>query len=461
MKPRALAWIAAVTGGSLQGADGWVGAVAIDTRALPSQGQPLFVALKGENFDGHAHVQAAANGGCVAALVAHPVDANITQIIVPNTERALADLAAAAQRERSTKVLAVTGSNGKTSVKTLLLSILNQLGGAYANPGNRNNEIGLPLAVLDAPEDARFAVYEMGAGKPGDIAYLTAIARPDVALVNIAPAHLERMGSLLGVAQTKGAIYTALADDGVAVVNADDAFALHFLEGLHGKRVLKFGLDTVADVSARDVRSTPQGSQFVLTTGTGQIAITLPMPGRHNVRNALAAAAMALAAGATLAQVQAGLQAVQPVAGRLIAHRLSTGAMLVDDSYNANPGSVAAAIDTLVSGDGEAWLVLGDMRELGADALLLHAQAGQQAKAAGIARLFTLGPLSAHAANAFGADAQQFDSHAALTAALGSALHAGVTVLVKGSRGSAMDKIVTALLARDAESGKENTTDAA
>jgi len=269
------------------------------------------------------------------------------------------------------------------------------------------------------------------------------------------------MGSLLGVAQTKGAIYTALADDGVAVVNADDAFALHFLEGLHGKRVLKFGLDTVADVSARDVRSTPQGSQFVLTTGTGQIAITLPMPGRHNVRNALAAAAMALAAGATLAQVQAGLQAVQPVAGRLIAHRLSTGAMLVDDSYNANPGSVAAAIDTLVSGDGEAWLVLGDMRELGADALLLHAQAGQQAKAAGIARLFTLGPLSAHAANAFGADAQQFDSHAALTAALGSALHAGVTVLVKGSRGSAMDKIVTALLARDAESGKENTTDAA
>lgn len=179
MKPRALGWIAAVTGGSLQGADGWVDAVAIDTRALPSQGQPLFVALKGENFDGHAHVQAAANGGCVAALVAHPVDANITQIIVPNTERALADLAAAAQRERSTKVLAVTGSNGKTSVKTLLLSILNQLGGAYANPGNRNNEIGLPLAVLDAPEDARFAVYEMGAGKPGDIAYLTAIARPE------------------------------------------------------------------------------------------------------------------------------------------------------------------------------------------------------------------------------------------------------------------------------------------
>ncbi len=451
MKPRSLAWIAAVTGGNLQGADGWVDAVATDTRALPrsatlppqagegarrADGGALFVALKGENFDGHAHLQAAANGGCVAALVAHPVDVAIAQIIVPNTERALADLAAAVQRERSTKVLAVTGSNGKTSVKTLLLSILAQMGGAYANPGNFNNEIGLPLAVLAAPDDARFAVYEMGAGKPGDIAYLTAIARPDVALVNnIAPAHLE--------------------------VNADDAFALHFLEGLHGKRVLKFGLDAAADVRARDVRSTPEGSRFVLITAAGEIAITLPMPGIHNVRNALAASAMALAVGATLAQVQAGLQAVQPVAGRLIAHRLSTGAVLVDDSYNANPGSVAAAIDTLASGAGQAWLVLGDMRELGADALLLHAQVGQQAKAAGIARLFTLGPLSAHAANAFGAGAQQFDSHAALAEALGNALRAGVTVLVKGSRGSAMDNIVTALLARDAASGKESTTDAA
>ena len=462
MKPRSLAWIAAVTGGTLQGADGWVDAVATDTRTLPSAGHPLFVALKGENFDGHAHVQAAVDGGCVAALVAYPVAASIAQIIVPNTERALADVAAAVQHERSTKVLAVTGSNGKTSVKTLLLSILNQLGGAYANPGNRNNEIGLPLAVLDAPDDARFAVYEMGAGKPGDIAYLTAIARPDVALVNnVAPAHLERMSSLLGVAQTKGAIYAALADDGVAVVNADDAFALHFLEGLHGKRVIRFGLDAVADVSARDIASTPEGSQFVLTTGAGEVAICMPMPGRHNVRNALAAAAMAMAVGATLAHVQAGLQAVQPVAGRLIRHPLRNGAVLVDDSYNANPGSVAAAIDTLASGAGEAWLVLGDMRELGADALLLHAQAGHQAKAAGIARLYALGPLSAHAANAFGAGSQAFESHAALAQALASELHAGVTVLVKGSRGSAMDKIVTALLARDAQSGKENTTDAA
>ena len=230
MTPRSLAWIAQATSGRLVGEDRLVEAIATDTRALPQGRDALFVALKGGNFDGHDHVATAALGGCVAALVSREVEASIPQVVVADSERALGDFAAAVQRECATKVLAITGSNGKTSVKALLLSILGRVGGAYANPGNRNNEIGLPLAVLDAPDDARFAVYEMGAGKPGDIAYLTAIARPDVALVNnIAPAHLQRMGSLLGVADTKAAIYDALADDGVAVVNADDAFAPYFL----------------------------------------------------------------------------------------------------------------------------------------------------------------------------------------------------------------------------------------
>ena len=366
------------------------------------------------------------------------------------------------QRERHTKVLAITGSNGKTSVKTLLLSILQQLGGAYANPGNRNNEIGLPLAVLDAPDDARFAVYEMGAGKPGDIAYLTAIARPDVALVNnIAPAHLERMGSLLGVAETKGAIHDALPADGVAVVNADDSFAPSFIERAQGRRVLRFGIDAAAELQARDIQLAANGARFVLAAPTGDIAIALPMPGRHNVRNALAAAAMAIAVGASLEQVRAGLEAVQPVAGRLVAHALRSGAVLVDDSYNANPGSLAAGIDTLASSGDEAWLVLGDMRELGAGEIALHAQAGQQARAAGIVRLFALGDLSAHAVAAFGDGAQAFDSHEALADALAADLHAGVRVLVKGSRGSAMDRIVKALLQRDAAENGGGTTDAA
>ena len=376
MTPRSLAWIAQATSGRLVGEDRLVEAIATDTRALPQGRDALFVALKGGNFDGHDHVATAALGGCVAALVSREVEASIPQVVVADSERALGDFAAAVQRERATKVLAITGSNGKTSVKALLLSILGRVGGAYANPGNRNNEIGLPLAVLDAPDDARFAVYEMGAGKPGDIAYLTAIARPDVALVNnIAPAHLQRMGSLLGVADTKAAIYDALADDGVAVVNADDAFAPYFLARAQGRRSVRFGLEASAEISARGIDGDGEGSRFVLVAPAGEVAVALPMPGRHNVRNALAAAAMALAAGATLGQVRDGLDNVQPVAGRLVSHRLRNGAVLVDDSYNANPGSLDAAIDTLAASGDEAWLVLGDMRELGADEVALHAQA--------------------------------------------------------------------------------------
>ena len=461
MTPRSLAFIAHATGGRLVGADRMVDAVATDTRALPG-GDALFIALKGEQFDGHAHVQAAIDGGCVAALVARELDIDTPHVVVADTELALGAFAAAVQRERHTKVLAITGSNGKTSVKTLLLSILQQLGGAYANPGNRNNEIGLPLAVLDAPDDARFAVYEMGAGKPGDIAYLTEIARPDVALVNnIAPAHLERMGSLLGVAETKGAIHDALSDDGVAVVNADDSFAAYFIERLHDRRVLRFGIGANADIHARDIRIDAEGSRFVLVSPQGEVEVALPMAGRHNVANALAAASMALAVGASLAQVRAGLESVQPGAGRLVAHALRSGAVLVDDSYNANPGSLAAAIDTLAGSGDEAWLVLGDMRELGADETALHAQAGEQAKAAGIARLFTLGALSAHATQAFGDGARAFDTHEALADALAVGLRPNVRVLVKGSRGSAMDRIVKALLQRDAAENGGGTTDAA
>ena len=461
MTPRSLAWIAQATGGRLLGADRVVDAIATDTRALPG-GAALFIALSGDRFDGHDHVHAAIDGGCVAALVARELDIDVPQVVVADTALALAAFAGAVQRLRDTRVLAITGSNGKTSVKTLLLSILQQLGGAYANPGNRNNEIGLPLAVLAAPDDARFAVYEMGAGKPGDIAYLTAIARPDVSLVNnIAPAHLERMGSLQGVAETKGAIHDALPADGVAVVNADDGFAAYFIERLHDRRVLRFGIDTDADVRARDIRIDADGSRFVLVSPQGDIEVRLPMPGRHNVANALAAASMALAVGASVQQVRAGLEAVQPVAGRLVAHALRSGAVLVDDSYNANPGSLAAAIDTLASSGDEAWLVLGDMRELGADEAALHAQAGEHAKAAGIARLFTLGDLSAHAAPAFGDGARVFDTHEALADALAAGLRPGVRVLVKGSRGSAMDRIVKALLQRDAAQNGGGTTDAA
>jgi UDP-N-acetylmuramoyl-tripeptide--D-alanyl-D-alanine ligase len=287
----------------------------------------------------------------------------------------------------------------------------------------------------------------MGAGKPGDIAYLTAIARPDVALVNnIAPAHLERMHSLLGVADTKAAIYDALPADGVAVINADDAFSPYFIERAKGRRILGFGLEASADVTARDLVADADGARFVLATPAGDIPVRLTLGGRHNVRNALAAAAMALGAGVPLEAIRAGLGEARAVAGRLVRHRLGNGALLIDDSYNANPGSLDAAIDALAAESGEAWLVLGDMRELGDDARALHAEAGRRAKAAGIARLYALGPLSEATAAAFGAGARHFDSHEALSRTLRDELRADARILVKGSRGSAMDRVVAALL---------------
>lgn len=446
MKRLPLSLLAHWAGGELQGDDAVVDAMTQDTRAL--QPGSLYVALRGERFDGHDFAYDAAMRGASAVLVEHAVKVDLPQIVVGDSQLALARIAAGIHQDQSGKVVAITGSNGKTSVKTLLVAILQRAGVTYFNPGNRNNEIGLPLAVIDAPDDADFAVYEMGAGQPGDIAYLTDIVAPDVSLVNnVAAAHLERMGSLLGVAETKGAIYDALPASGTAVINADDAFAEYFAERVADRRILRFGLEASADVGARDIRADAAGSRFVLVTPQGEVPVELHLPGRHNVLNALAAASLALACDVSLATIAEGLAAAQPVAGRQIAHTLGNGAVLIDDSYNANPGSLAAAIDALAIAGGEAWLVLGDMRELGADAEALHADAGSRARTAGIRRLYTLGPLSQHAAQAFGDGARHFDTHKTLAEALRADLHAGVRCLVKGSRGSAMDKIVTALLA--------------
>ena len=456
MTPLSLARIARAVNGRLVGADLQVDVLVTDTRKLDAADTvaALFVALKGENFDGNDYVERAAALGARAALVSRETRGlAIPQIVVANTELALAQLATALQRERAIKVVAVTGSNGKTSVKTLITAILQGAGKTYATPGNRNNEIGMPLAVIETPDDAEFAVYEMGTGKPGDIAYLTAIAPPDVALVNnVAPAHLERMGSLLEIANTKAAVYDDLRSGGAAAINADDAFAPYFAERAHGHRLIRFGLDADADVTARDIALDAEGSRFILVTPEGEAPVTLAMPGRHNVLNALAATALAMGAGVSLATIAAGLNAAQPVAGRLNLHRLPGGATLIDDSYNANPGSLKAAIDTLAAAGGDAWLVLGDMRELGDDAAALHAEVGRRAKASGIARLYALGALSAAAADAFGDGARVFDTHAALAAALredidGREAPGALRVLVKGSRGSAMDRIVKDMLA--------------
>ena len=465
MNPLPLSRIAQWTNGRLHGAeaggDVLIETLFTDTRGFDaSEGRAaLFVALAGERFDGNDHVAAAAEAGARAALVSRPVAARIPQVVVQDTGHALAAIAAGMQHGREARVAAITGSNGKTGVKQMLLAILRQLGPSHANPGNFNNEIGLPLSVIQAPEDARYAIYEMGAGKPGDIVWLTAVARPDVALVNnVAPAHLERMGSLLGVADTKGAIYDALPADGVAVINADDAFEQYFASRSHGRRVIRFALEASADVTARDVRMEDGGSSFTLVTPLGEAEVRLGLAGRHNVANALAAAAMAIGmADASPGVIAAGLAAAEPVAGRLVRHALASGALLIDDSYNANPGSLAAAIDTLAAFGGERWLVLGEMGELGDDAQALHGGVGRRAREAGIERLFALGPLGKAAVDAFGDGGAHFDSHAALADALRRELHPQARVLVKGSRSSAMERIVSALL----ENNEGNPTHAA
>lgn len=445
MRPLRLAELADWTGGVASDPATVVAALVTDSREVTPGA--LFVALRGERVDGHEFLGEAAGRGASAALVDREVAAGpLPQLRVDDVVQALGRIATALRGEHRSTVLALTGSNGKTTVKTLLAAILARVAPTYANPGNRNNEIGMPLALIDEPAGTRFAIYEMGAGQPGDIAHLAAIAAPQVALVNnIGPAHLERMGSLLGIAQTKGAIYQALPAGGVAVINADDAFGAWFAQRAGARRCLRFGLEADADVRAAAVRCEAGGSRFLLLTPAGECAVELPLPGRHNLRNALAAATMALAVDAPLQAIAGALGEARPVAGRQTHYRLANGAELIDDSYNANPASVAAAIATLAQGGGEAWLVLGDMRELGPEAARLHAGVGEQARGAGLGALWSVGELAAEAARTFGSGGRHFDDQDALVAALRAALRPGVRCLVKGSRGSRMDRVVSAL----------------
>ncbi|WP_043695770.1 UDP-N-acetylmuramoyl-tripeptide--D-alanyl-D-alanine ligase [Luteibacter sp. 9133] len=440
-----LSAVALWTRGRLHGADVEVTGFSIDTRTLKAG--DLFVALPGERVDAHDFVAAAAAKGAVAALVTRPVDAPIPQVIVDDTQAALGDLASAARARGNVRVVGITGSNGKTTVKTLTASILSRHGRTHVNAGNFNNEIGMPLTLLAMPEDTEYAVLEMGAGKPGDIDYLAAIARPDIGLVNsIAPAHLERMGTIEGVAETKGALYRSLPADGVAIINADDERFAGFFTNLAGSRsVLRYALDHRADIGADIVEERIDGTHFVLSTPHGDGDVHLPLPGRHNVANALAAAAIATALNVPVEKIVEGLEQVPPVAGRLNLEPMPGGWTLIDDSYNANPGSAAAAIDTLALALGERWLVLGDMAELGPEAVKLHAGIGELAHRRGIERLLATGPKSAAAVEAFGPGAQHFATQEALIEAACTQIHEGVTCLVKGSRSSGMDRVVAAL----------------
>jgi UDP-N-acetylmuramoyl-tripeptide--D-alanyl-D-alanine ligase len=411
----------------------------------------LFVGIRGDRFDGQAFAEQALQTGAVAAVVADAgavKTAGARLLVVTDARIALGQLAAYWRSRFPTLVVGITGSNGKTTVKELLASILRQPAGedgVLATVGNLNNDIGMPLTLLSMREAHRYAVIEMGMNHLGEIAYLSRIARPNVALINNAgSAHIGELGSLEAIARAKGEIFDGLDKAGIAIINSDDAQADYWRGLARGKKVVDFGLDRKAAVSAR-YELTSAGSLITIQTPEETIVATLNVPGLHNVRNALAAATAAYALGVSAEAITAGLGAYRGVKGRLQAKRMASGAAVIDDTYNANPDSMKAAISVLAARPGMKLFVMGDMGELGPGAESMHVAVGEFARLAGIDRMYALGDMSAAATRAFGANGRHFDAVEALAAAVREDAGANATVLVKGSRFMRMERVVAAL----------------
>jgi len=433
----------------LHGADARYLRVVTDTRAV--QPGDLFVALKGDRFDAHDFVAEAAAKGAVGAIVSRPVEAAIAQLVVADTLLGLQQLAQSWRADFDLPLIGITGSNGKTTTKQLLAAVFAARGPVLATEGNLNNHIGVPLTLLKLRAEHRTAVVEMGASSAGEIALLARLARPGVGVVTQAgDAHLEGFGSREGVAHAKGELFEAL-QNGIAIINADDAYAGLWEKLAGDNRIVSFGFAAQAAVRAEDLLSTAEGNRFTLLVPDGRATVHLPLPGRHNIANALAAAAAGHALGLSVSVIAGGLQNVERPKGRVVIHTTPGGARLIDDSYNANPTSLAAAMALLAKEPGHRVLVLGDMAELGPTAAELHARAGIEAKALGLNALLTLGPLSANAATAFGIGGRAFNTLDELIETLRAQLKGATTVLVKGSRSARMERVVAALLEQHTE----------
>lgn len=420
--------------------------VMTDSRQI--QPGDLFVALRGEKFDGHAFTGQAIAHGAVGAIVdrQYQLSGDEPVIVVADTIKALGQLAHAWRQQMPAKILAITGSSGKTTVKEMLATILCQTFGdsaVLATSGNFNNHIGLPLTLLSLTPAHRFAVVEMGMNHFGEIRYLTHLARPDVALVNNAQgAHLEALGSVEGVARAKAEIFEGLTAEGIAVINADDAHSSIWRTAASGIKQISFGLRP-ADVRAENIVLDTFGSHFTLLIGQDAMDVVLSVPGMHNINNALAAAAMAWTCGLSLLQISSALSLYAGVKGRLDKKTAWNGAVLIDDTYNANPGSIRAAIDVLAGFAAPRVLILGDIGEAGNDVAEIHRQSGVYAKEKGIETLLTLGENMCFAAQAFGGE--HFVSLEALLARAREVIRENSTVLVKGSRFMRMERVVAAL----------------
>lgn len=442
--------LADLCGGTLQGiTDEQAGALNIarverDSRQV-STGD-LFLALKGEHFDAHDFVAEVA-GKASAALVDHHVDADIPQVVVSDVRLAMGQLGAAWRNCFSRPVIALTGSNGKTTLKEMITAILSECGNTHATKGNLNNDLGVPLTLYELrPGEHEYAVIEMGANHFGEIDYLTHLVKPDVAVLNNAgAAHLEGFGDIAGVARAKGEIFAGLSADGVAVINADDDYADYWRELNAQRKVISFGMQSAADVSGHF-----SNGQLSVDFEGQSVEIKLPLLGQHNALNALAAVAAVLPLGIKPDAIKAGLEKLQPVIGRLCPLWGSGGELIIDDTYNANPTSALAAIQVLAQQNGRKLLVLGDMGELGVDGLDMHAQIGQEAARLGIDALYGVGEMSIAACDAFGAGAVACHDMDELLESLNTLqLNENNSVLVKGSRSARMERVVAALMKQE------------
>lgn len=459
-----LAMVAGATGGTLHGPDAAFTGVCTDSRQ--AQSGELFFAFRGARADGAGFLADVAAAGAAGAVVEARQDAALPQVVVADARAAFGELARHWRAGFGIPLIGITGSNGKTTVKEMTAAIMRSALGAtpavdtvLVTWGNLNNEIGMPRTLLYLGPVHRAAVIEMGAAKRGDIAYLARIATPTVAVVtNAARAHLQGFGSVEDVAATKGEIYDGLAAGGTAVVNRDDRFFQSWWDRSAAHRRVSFGLHPDAHFHAGEItaRVAPDGAaeiRFRLHAPAGTVPVRLAMAGAHNVMNALAASACAVSAGAPLDAVVAGLAEVRNVPGRLRRVAARGRFALYDDTYNANPGSVRAAIAFLGGLEGERWLVLGDMAELGPDSAAMHGEMGEAARSAGISRLYCAGAHSREAAKAFGGNAQWRESVDELAALVGGAARDGITVLVKGSRSMGMERVVQALAADGGQAG--------
>jgi UDP-N-acetylmuramoyl-tripeptide--D-alanyl-D-alanine ligase len=432
----------------LRGADASFSGVTTDSRNV-SAGD-LFVALVGEKFDGHDYLDVAAKNGAAAALVHQPVaNPPLPLIVCKDTLAALGQLAGYWRGKFSLPLVALTGSNGKTTVKEMIASILrahcDNASAVLATEGNLNNHIGMPLTLLKLRASHRYAVIEMGMNHEGEITYLTQLAQPQVALVNNAQrAHVGEVGGIEAVARAKGEIFSGLDADGMAIINADDPSEPLWKSLARKYRILSFGLTQPADITAK-FQLNATGTPMQIHTPRGNFSTLLMVPGEHNARNALAACAAAIALEIPLTAIAKGLSQFSGVKGRLQRKPGINGADIIDDTYNANPDSVQAAIAVLAKSSGKKILVLGDMGELGAEGVKLTEQIGLDAKKIGIDVLFTLGELSMNAARAFGIGAKKFADLDELIATLTPMLDAKTVVLVKGSRFMKMERVVEAI----------------